>query len=205
MDTGVLMALACGAVGFFMIILSAKLLKRIFIFELPDFVLFIFGAIAAAVLILKQNFFFNENPAAAGLIIGIMLGLLWEVKDAGLLVSLAKTIFSFRLICWAAAIYAGMHIKEELLGLWNKYIISNVGVTGNYLLLIAAVIFIIGSVLVLYPEVYLRGTAKDTGFRMVRKVPFSRRVSIQFTGALIVLINFPLAYEAVKFIYTNFR
>jgi len=121
-----------------------------------------------------------------------------------LIESILRTVISFRFLFWVMATAVGVYERAIVLNLWNKYVVLKAFEARPYILAVVVIIYIFGSIILLFPELYIKTTKKNAGFSMMDGVSRGRRTSIQFIGVVIVLVSSTLIMEAVMLIYMRF-
>jgi len=157
-----------------------------------------------AVLYGRKDFFFGGNPLVTGIAIGIVLVVLWGVKDTGFMGEVLKVIVSLRFLIWVIAVIAGIYRGGLVSGLWKGYIISVIPQAEPFLISAAIIMFVFGTVLVLFPEFYIKKSMKSEGFTLNKNVPATKRIFIQIIGLIIIFACSGLFSEVQSFIYKLF-
>jgi hypothetical protein len=166
--------------------------------EMPGWLVFILCLIIAFILYFKRGIFFS-SPIATGATVGFIISILWNIIDAGFLSWLFKGMFLLRFILWILITALGIYKRSIMLDLWNKHIVTGTSAAVPYLLILAVLFFIAGSIFLLFPGVHLRKRGRSTGFSMTRRISKPKAFFIGILGALMTLIGSALLLEAYNF------
>jgi len=205
MGNDLVVALVSGAVSLTAFLIVFHFLNRIFNIEMPDYIGFLLGIAAALTLYIRRDFFFQRSPLIAGITIGFILALLWDLKDTGFIASLLRTVISFRFLLWIGATALGIINRADVMDVWDRYVVQAGSKLEPYLLFLSIIIYFAGTVFVLFPEFYVNWTMRGEGFSMVKKVPKSTKIYTQIAGLLMVGISSTMLNEVVKYIYKLFN
>lgn len=198
MNTDLLFAVISALISFLIFFGIFKYMNHAFSIELPGWLVFILCLAIAFGLYFEQGIFF-ATPIATGATIGFIISLLWNIIDAGFMSWLFKGMFLLRVIIWALVIFLGIYKREIMMDLWNKYITAGAQSAVPYLLILAVLIFLTGSVFLLFPGVLNRSRNRNAGFRMARRASKSGVIFASILGALMTLIGSALLVEAYNF------
>lgn len=202
MGNDLLIAVVITIAVFFIFLKLISLFEHLFNIDIPEWMGIVFGILVIALLYFKQQLFFS-NPIITGSTIGIILALFWNMKDAKIISNVLKAIFSFKFLLWAGLTALGIYKRSIIMDLWDKYVMTNAASAKPYLLILAIVIYILGSLLILFPGFFVKKSMKSGGFTMNRRIPASKTVFTEITGVILVAISSTLLIEAITFIQSK--
>jgi hypothetical protein len=186
-------------VSFFLFLKVWSLFKHFFNMEIPEWLGIVMGLIIIGVLYFKKEFFFGTS-IATGITIGFILSLFWNIKRTKFVSGFFKAVFSIKFVLWAAISALGIYKREIMLRLWDKYILQGTPDIGPYILILVVIIYLAGTIFVLFPGILAKRNYKNSSFSMNRRAPRSKIVWAVILGLLMVLVSSPLLMEAYSLI-----
>ena len=199
MGNDLIIAAILAVVSFFLFLKLWSLLKHFFNMEIPEWLGIVIGSIIIGALYFKKEFFFGTS-IATGITIGFILSLLWIIRRTRFVSGLLKGVFSIKFVLWAAISALGIYKREIVLSLWDKYILQGTPAMGPYIIILAMIIYLAGTIFVLSPGILAKRNYRNSSFSMNRRVQRSKIVKVEILGLLMVLVSSPLLIEAYTLI-----
>ncbi|KPU45764.1 hypothetical protein OXPF_09980 [Oxobacter pfennigii] len=205
MDMELVMAILSGIVSLVVFLNIFAYLNRIFNIDLPDIIGFILMLAGILGLYIKRDFFFGFHPIITGVTVGTILALLWDIKGAGFMIYIKNTILTFRFWMWIIALVAGIYSRYIMLNSLDEYLIQSINEINQYLLIASLILIILGSFLLLYPEVYAQKNPKNSGFSIYKRISKGKKAAGQIIGFILVLIFSIFLVDALSYISSFFN